>query len=227
MIKLLRIDDRLIHGQVAVYWVNATGADTIVIANDKHATNAMLKMSLTVGKPAGSKMEVLTVAKAVDYLNNAANAKRKILLICGSCEDAETLCAGAAEIKEVDLGGIRFAEGRTSISNQVFLVEDDLRHLDAIAGQGRTVYIQEAPSKPKIPLSEIHSIFEKNKKYKHSERGKIMFLIQCILVSMVHVLSILDGRILGQNLLNTPIVEATLVGLICGDVQTGLVMGAT
>lgn len=53
MIKLLRIDDRLIHGQVAVYWVNATGADTIVIANDKHATNAMLKMSLTVGKPAG------------------------------------------------------------------------------------------------------------------------------------------------------------------------------
>ena len=39
MIKLLRIDDRLIHGQVAVYWVNATGADTIVIANDKHASN--------------------------------------------------------------------------------------------------------------------------------------------------------------------------------------------
>ena len=53
MIKLLRIDDRLIHGQVAVYWINATGADTIVIANDKHAPNAMLKMSLTVGKPAG------------------------------------------------------------------------------------------------------------------------------------------------------------------------------
>lgn len=54
-----------------------------------------------------------------------------------------------------------------------------------------------------------------------------MFLIQCILISMVHVLSILDGRILGQNLLNTPIVEATLVGLILGDVKTGLIMGAT
>lgn len=164
MIKLLRIDDRLIHGQVAVYWINATGADTIVIANDKHATNAMLKMSLTVGKPAGCKMEVLTVVKAADYLNNAANAKRKILLICGSCEDAAELCAKVAEIKEVDLGGIRFAEGRTSISNQVFLVEEDLQSLDAIAEQGRTVYVQEAPSKPKISLPEIHSIFEKNKK---------------------------------------------------------------
>lgn len=54
-----------------------------------------------------------------------------------------------------------------------------------------------------------------------------MFLIRCILVACVHVLGIMDGRIFGQNLLNTPIVEATLVGLICGDVTTGLLMGAT
>ncbi len=54
-----------------------------------------------------------------------------------------------------------------------------------------------------------------------------MFLIQCILIAMVHVLGILDGRIFGQNLLNTPIVEATLVGIICGDVVTGITMGAT
>ena len=54
-----------------------------------------------------------------------------------------------------------------------------------------------------------------------------MFLIQCILIAMVHVLGILDGRIFGQNLLNTPIVEATLVGIILGDMTTGLVMGAT
>ena len=47
-----------------------------------------------------------------------------------------------------------------------------------------------------------------------------MFLIQCILIALVHVLGILDGRIFGQNLLNTPIVEATLVGIICGDVVT-------
>lgn len=54
-----------------------------------------------------------------------------------------------------------------------------------------------------------------------------MFLLQCILVGLLHGLSTLDGRIFGQNLLNTPIVEATLVGLVMGDVQTGLVMGAT
>ncbi len=54
-----------------------------------------------------------------------------------------------------------------------------------------------------------------------------MFLVKCILVSLVHVLGIIDGRIFGQNLLNTPIVEGTLVGLIMGDVKTGIIMGAT
>ncbi len=54
-----------------------------------------------------------------------------------------------------------------------------------------------------------------------------MFLLKCILVSLVFVLGILDGRIFGQNLLDTPIVQATLIGLIMGDVKTGLIMGAT
>lgn len=161
MIQLLRIDDRLIHGQVACYWVNATNADTLLIANDKHATNAMLRMSLTVGKPAGCKMEVLTLEKALLYLNDSAYAKRKILLIVGSCQDALTLCQSCPEIKDVDLGGLRFSEGRTSISNQVFLTREDMDCLDQIKTLGKPVYIQEAPSKPKVSLNEIHSIFDK------------------------------------------------------------------
>ncbi len=61
MIQLLRVDDRLIHGQVAVYWVKAVNASTIVVASDKYAENSVLKMSLNVGKPAGVKMPILTI----------------------------------------------------------------------------------------------------------------------------------------------------------------------
>lgn len=107
MIKLLRIDDRLIHGRSLSIGSMQTGADTICHRQRQARYQRHAQDVLNRREAGGSKMEVLTVAKAVDYLNNAANAKRKILLICGSCEDAETLCAGAAEIKEVDLGGIR------------------------------------------------------------------------------------------------------------------------
>lgn len=161
MITLLRVDDRLIHGQVAVYWVTATGASTIVVASDKYAENSVLKMSLNVGKPAGVKMPVLTIAKAVEYLNDPKNAKKKIFVVTGSCADALALCKGVNEITAVDLGGIRYSEGRVSVSQQVHLLQEDMDAIEEMASMGKDVYVQEVPSKSKMALSEIRSNFSK------------------------------------------------------------------
>lgn len=59
MIALMRVDDRLLHGQVAFSWLSVIGAKAIVIANDQYASNPMLKMSLTIGKPPGVELLVL------------------------------------------------------------------------------------------------------------------------------------------------------------------------
>ena len=48
MIKLLRVDDRLIHGQVAVSWTSYLGADTIVVANDKAITDKLMQMAFNM-----------------------------------------------------------------------------------------------------------------------------------------------------------------------------------
>ena len=159
MIKLLRIDDRLIHGQVAVYMVKATAADTIVVASDQHATNSVLKMSLTVGKPAGVKMEVLTVEKAISYLNDAANEKKKILVVTGSCENAYMICKNCKAVNYVNLGGVRFAEGKTSVTNQIFIDSNDLNYLNDISKLGVNVYAQDTPSKESLDINQINQKF--------------------------------------------------------------------
>ena len=51
-------------------------------------------------------------------------------------------------------------------------------------------------------------------------------MIQCILVAIVYTLGILDSRIGGQNIADEPIVVGALTGLVCGDLTTGLIMGA-
>ena len=56
MVKLLRIDDRLIHGQVAYGWTQALGVSVILIVNDDVAHNEMRKVAYNVGKPAGCKL---------------------------------------------------------------------------------------------------------------------------------------------------------------------------
>ena len=61
MVELCRIDDRLLHGQVAVTWVGAVAPEAILIANDEAATNEMSKLALKMAKPAGvqSMMQLL------------------------------------------------------------------------------------------------------------------------------------------------------------------------
>ncbi|MBQ1530757.1 MAG: PTS sugar transporter subunit IIB [Solobacterium sp.] len=161
MIQLLRVDDRLIHGQVAVYWVKAVNASTIVVASDKYAENSVLKMSLNVGKPAGVKMPVLTIEKAIEYLNDPKNDKKKIFVVTGSCADALALCKGVNGIEAVDIGGIRHAEGRVSVSSQVHLLQEDMDAIESMAELGKDVYVQEVPSKSKMPLNEIRANFKK------------------------------------------------------------------
>lgn len=161
MIKLLRIDDRLVHGQVATYYVNMTGADTILVANDKYAASDMLKMTLSVAKPVGCKMPIRSVQDSIAYLHNPAKENRKILMIVGSVKDAVEICRNCESVQEIDIGGIRKAEGARAIANQVFLTEADLEGIKQISEMGRHIYLQEVPSKPAMSVKEIESSFYK------------------------------------------------------------------
>ena len=55
MIKLFRIDERLIHGQIAIKWSRHTGVDSIVVANDHAAANVMIQKSLKMAAPQESR----------------------------------------------------------------------------------------------------------------------------------------------------------------------------
>lgn len=163
MVKLLRIDDRLIHGQVAVYWVKAVESDTIVVADDKHAGSAMLKMTLNVGKPSGVSMEVLTVENAIAYVNNPANSKKKIMIVTANCQNAAQIAKACDSVSDINLGGIRHAEGKVSISRQIFVEEADILSLEEMHNSGKNVFSQDIPSKDKMSFTEIKQTYEKNK----------------------------------------------------------------
>src|ERR1700753_816262 len=99
MIKLTRIDDRLVHGQVAFTWVPALGADCLLVANDKVAKDEFQKMTLKLAQPANAKLLIKTLADAATFLNDERSAKMKVLLIVNSIKDAATLAGSVSEIK--------------------------------------------------------------------------------------------------------------------------------
>lgn len=74
MIKLLRIDDRLIHGQVAMAWTKSVSADYIIVVDDASANDKMKQMILSLAKPVSTGLDIITSA---DFLSTFEKGKSK------------------------------------------------------------------------------------------------------------------------------------------------------
>lgn len=101
MIKHLRIDNRLIHGQVAVTWKNHIGAQAIIVCNDQVAADPIQKMALPMAAR-GSKVLVYTVAETIQYAKD--HPAETMFVICKFPSDALQLVESGVEIADVNVG---------------------------------------------------------------------------------------------------------------------------
>jgi fructoselysine/glucoselysine PTS system EIIB component len=155
MIKLIRIDDRLLHGQVAFTWTPALGADCIVIANDKVAKDEFLKMTLNLAKPASAKLLIKSLADTVTFLNDPRSQSIKILVIVNAVKDASVLANGVSEIKSVNFGGIRTKDGARSISKAVAVTDDDIVIIKEMLGKGIELEVRQVPTDKKVLIESL------------------------------------------------------------------------
>src|ERR1700722_4899155 len=121
MLKLVRIDDRLVHGQVAFTWTPALSADCLVVANDRAAKDEFLRMTMGLAKPAGARLMILTVAAAVSYINDVQNKGQGLLVLVDSVKDAHALAEGVPEIRSINFGGIRVKPGAKPVTKAMTL----------------------------------------------------------------------------------------------------------
>jgi len=155
MIKLTRIDDRLVHGQVAFTWVPALGVDCLIIANDKVAKDEFMKMTLSLARPAGTKLLIKSIADSIAFLNDEKSKGAKILLLVNSVRDAHAVANGVAEIKSVNFGGIRMKEGAKLISKAVAITEDDKPLLQELISKGIELEIRQVPTDSKQMVGDL------------------------------------------------------------------------
>ena len=88
MVILMRIDERMLHGQVALTWVNDVHPDAILIANDEAARNEMSKLALKVAKPADVKLAIKSIKEGAALLNNPKAKNIRIFVIVRTIADA-------------------------------------------------------------------------------------------------------------------------------------------
>ena len=151
MISMMRVDNRLIHGQVAVMWSKELGIQRIIVASDKIASNKIQVSALKMAAPAGIKAAILPIDKAVNILNDPRSVNMKILVISN---DPQDLLAVAKQVNEKPvinianygrIGGGSLAN-KTKISDSVYLTEHDKEVIDEINSLGLEMIHQPLPS---------------------------------------------------------------------------------
>jgi fructoselysine/glucoselysine PTS system EIIB component len=150
MIRLLRVDHRLLHGQVAFSWTNNLGVDSILIANDDVPVNELRKTTIKLAKPQGIKLVIKNIDDSIAALKSGATDKYKLFIVVESVADAERIVSAYPEIKQVNLGGIKAKEGARNISKAVNLLPEEEELVKKMAAQGVEVEIRQVPSDKKV-----------------------------------------------------------------------------
>ena len=162
MIEVLRVDDRLLHGQVAVSWVNYYKADVILIANDELIENKVMQTAFKLACPPNVTLSMKSVEGASRVINNPKHAPRKIMVITRNMNDAKTLIEKTGDaIKDVLLGGLRSGEGKKQIDNNSYMSQEDIEIMDCLTSRGLNVFMQAVPTLKKLTAVEIKQNYNK------------------------------------------------------------------
>lgn len=155
MIKLTRIDDRLVHGQVAFTWTPALGVDCLLIANDKVAKDEFMKMTLNLAKPAGTRLLIKSLTDAATFLNDERAKTLKILVLVNSIKDVAELTANVPEITTVNFGGLRSKEGSRLISKAFAVNEEDILIIRTLLDKGIELELRQVPTDTRQQVKDL------------------------------------------------------------------------
>ena len=155
MIVQLRIDERLIHGQVAAAWSKALDNDTIVCASDEASANQLKKRLLLMAAPPGKKVRIAPVDEVIRLLSDPRAERMKIFLITDTIKDAVKLVK-ALKITEVNLGNYhdRDAENPISVCEGCAVDQESYEALKELSGLVDNSFSQLLPTVEKKELKK-------------------------------------------------------------------------
>ena len=159
MIAQLRIDDRLIHGQVALVWTKELNTPGIVVANDNAAENEMVQMTLKMATPTGKKLLIRSVDDAIKVFNNPKGANMRIFALTNCVQHALKIAENVKNIDGINVANVgRFtkdAEGATQLSSTIMVTPDELAALKKLVELDVPVFHQVVPSNAKTPVKSL------------------------------------------------------------------------
>ncbi|MFT8210124.1 MAG: PTS mannose transporter subunit IIAB [Symbiopectobacterium sp.] len=154
-IGLARIDDRLIHGQVATRWTKETNVSRIIVVSDEVAADNVRKTLLTQVAPPGVTAHVVDVAKAIRVYENPKYANDRVMLLFTNPTDVQRLVENGVEITSVNIGGMAYRQGKTQVNNAVSIDAKDIEAFKALDARGIELEVRKVSTDSKLKMMDL------------------------------------------------------------------------
>lgn len=151
----IRIDDRLIHGQVATLWTNELGATRIMVINDEVANNEIQKAMLRMAAPSNVSTSLITEEKAVNNINNGNYKGQKVLVIVKNPETIVRLMDQGLDIKKINVGNMSTRENTHHIKPSVSITPEEEQAFRVLLDRGVEITAVMVPTDKMVYLKDL------------------------------------------------------------------------
>ncbi|MCL2619030.1 MAG: PTS sugar transporter subunit IIB [Defluviitaleaceae bacterium] len=153
-IKHIRIDDRLIHGQIITAWISDAQCDTIIVADDKSAADSLSQTLFRMAVPNNISLEIATQQQAAELIKDEEKTGSALLIVRGVRELRELLEHGVS-VTSVNVGNISQHPTRKKFSKSIWLDESEITLLQELGSRGIEMEVRVVPGDKKVNILEM------------------------------------------------------------------------
>jgi mannose/fructose/N-acetylgalactosamine-specific phosphotransferase system component IIB len=147
---LLRVDDRLIHGQVVAGWARPLGIEILMLASDTISQDPWACNAYQLAIPEGITFNCIRIEKCIKLVE--AHNKKRMMIIVESVGDAQRLLKKRLIVKEVNIGGLGYRENTREIAPYIYLSPTDIESVVQLFQMGIKVIGKQLPNSASIDV---------------------------------------------------------------------------
>ena len=151
----IRVDDRLIHGQVATRWATGLKVNRIMIIDDAVAVNETEKSILRMAAPAGVNTSILQFEKALANIKNGNYAGQRVMLVVKSPVILLKMMEAGINLLPVNIGNMSNRPGTTQYKKSISMTEDEKAAVEKLLQSGIKVTAQMVPDEPDVSIENF------------------------------------------------------------------------
>jgi D-glucosaminate PTS system EIIB component len=154
-LKLIRVDDRLIHGQVVAIWLRALGARRIVIVDDKTARDEFLREILELAAPPGVPVEVHDMERGSARVRELVADPEPVFVLMRSPLTAVRLREAGIEFPLLNVGGMGAGPGRKPLYRNISASPDEIEAMRQLEAMGTRVELRIVENDRPVMFSSV------------------------------------------------------------------------